>query len=71
MAFRFRLFLDDGSDLREFESAVSNWRPGDVIPGGRNQSYRVVRVLGRDSEYGGAPFDETSPYVAFLVVEPS
>jgi hypothetical protein len=55
VAFRFRLFLEDGSDVREFESAVPDWRPGDVIPGGRSVSYSVVRVVDQDPDCGDAP----------------
>jgi hypothetical protein len=54
MAFAYTLELEDGTsaDPPTFQTAVPNWRPGDVIPLG-HRSLRVVEV--RDDDADQAP----------------
>jgi hypothetical protein len=51
MAFLFRLETADGeiADPARFETAVPNWRAGDVIPLGK-RSLRVVEIRDDDAD---------------------
>ena len=51
-AFLFRLETNDGApaDPPKLESAVPNWRTGDVIPLGANRTLRVVDIRDDDAE---------------------
>jgi hypothetical protein len=64
MRLRARAQLADGTLVHEFETAVRNWRPGDVLPLGPNKQFRVIDVLDQD------PADVDETLVAILVVEP-
>jgi hypothetical protein len=68
--FRYRLFLADGTDLNDVETTTTRYEIGDLIDCVDACAYRVVDLIDRAPDYGGAPFDETSQYVAFLFVEP-
>jgi hypothetical protein len=70
MAFRFRVFTMGGDDRPDLVTAVPNWGIGDVIHRGPGQRERVVDVVSIDPKTG-QPFDESSPYVALLFVEPA
>jgi hypothetical protein len=50
--FLFRLETVDGvpAEPSTLESAVPNWRPGDVIPRGRDRSLRVVGIRDDDAD---------------------
>jgi len=65
--FRYRLFLAHGTDLNDIETTRTRYEIGDPID---SVAYRVVDVIDRAPDYGGAPLDETCQYVAFLFVEP-
>jgi hypothetical protein len=69
VTFRVRLYLNDGSELRDLETTEQVWRRGDLITIGADEQYRVLTVIGRDT-YAVAPLDEVSPYLALLCVEP-
>lgn len=51
MAFRFRLFLDDGTDLDDYVTAVPNWDVGDVLYDGGRPSYRITAVIPLNDAY--------------------
>ena len=42
--FKYQLVLEDGTEAGDFATAVPNWKPGDEIPLGGGESYRVVDV---------------------------
>jgi hypothetical protein len=67
--FRVRLFLKNGSDLRDIETTERLWRAGDIITIGAGEQYRVLTVIDRDA-YTLAPLVEVSPYLALVRVEP-
>ena len=50
--FLFKLETTEGvpADPPTFESAVPNWRPGDVIPLGRGRTLRVVGTRDDDAD---------------------
>jgi len=62
---RFRVFLQDGSDLPDFVTSEQRWDPGDVVLYNPAMKFRVTAVISPeqfndfDDEYGG-----------FLEVEP-
>ena len=51
-AFLFRLETNDGApaDPPKLESAVPNWRAGDMIPLGANRTLRVVDIRDDDAD---------------------
>ena len=42
--FKYKLELEDGTPAGDYTAAGPNWKPGDEIPLGPGQSYRVVVV---------------------------
>jgi len=64
MRLHARAQFVDGTVLREFETSVRDWRPGDVLPLGPNQQFRVLVVLDCDDA------SEDDALIAILVVEP-
>jgi len=54
----------------DVETTTTRYEIGDPIDCVDGRAYRVVDVIDRAPDYGGAPLDETSQYVAFLFVEP-
>jgi hypothetical protein len=50
--FSFRLEQADGkpADPPTFTTAVPNWRPGDVIPLGRDRDLRVIAIRDDDAD---------------------
>lgn len=46
MSFRFRLLLEDGTDLDDYVTAVPGpWKPGDVLYDGGRAAYRITAVV--------------------------
>ena len=46
---RFRVFLQDGSDLPDFTASVPNWAPGDVVMYNPVMELRVTAVITPDN----------------------
>jgi hypothetical protein len=60
---RFRVFLQDGSDLPDFVTSELAWAPGDVVLYNPAMRFRVTAVISGD-EYDSDEHD------ALLEVEP-
>ena len=63
---RFRVFLQDGSDLPDFITSEPRWAPGDVVLYNPAMEFRVTAVITPDSY---DDFDDE--YAGFLEVEPA
>jgi hypothetical protein len=53
---RFRVFLQDGSDLPDFVTAETRWEPGDTVMFNPAMQFRVTAVVPGD-EFSGDEYD--------------
>lgn len=63
---RFRVFLQDGSDLPDFVTSEWRWDPGDVVLYQPAMEFRVTAIITPDAY---DDFDDN--YAGFLEVEPA
>jgi hypothetical protein len=68
MAFKFRLYLQDGSEAGDYVTAVPNWKPGDQLYDNSHTRFRVVDVV--DLTDVVDPSEETESFLGALVVSP-
>jgi hypothetical protein len=69
MSFRFRLFLEDGTNLDDYVTAVPGpWNPGDLLYDGGRAAWRITSVIPLSDaylDYAGiwqvAPLGEVQP----------
>jgi hypothetical protein len=59
--FRYRVFLEDGTDLDDYVTTASPWRPGDLIYAGGLVAFRIVDVV---------PLADIDEYDGIWTVEP-
>jgi hypothetical protein len=43
--FRFRVYLEDGTDLDDYVTTAGTWRPGDTLYAGGLPAYRITKVI--------------------------
>lgn len=43
--FRYRVFLDDGTDLPDYVCGPESWEPGDLLYEGGRAAYRITKVI--------------------------
>ncbi len=48
MAFRYRLYLEDGEDIGRFETMAPAWRIGDELYDDANNRFRVTAAIPAD-----------------------
>ena len=49
VAFRYRLYLENGEDIGEFATAVSAWAIGDEFISGDRNKFRIVNIVACES----------------------
>jgi len=59
--FRYRVFLEDGSDLDDYVTNTGPWREGDTIYAGGLPAYRITEVI---------PLADIDEYDGIWKVEP-
>jgi hypothetical protein len=69
MAFRFRLYLEDGNDVGDFVTAVPNWKPGDELYDDSHTRYAVVDVVDLTDVVDAS--EESEHLLGALVVTPA
>jgi hypothetical protein len=68
MAFKFRLYLEDGAEAGDYITAVPNWQPGDQLYDNTHTRFEVLDVV--DLTDIVDPSEETESFLGALVVTP-
>ena len=68
MAFKFRLYLEDGQDVGDLVTSAPNWKPGDQLYDSAHTRYAVVDVVDLTDMVDAS--EETESFLGALVVTP-
>jgi hypothetical protein len=68
VAFKFRLYLENGEDIGDLVTAMPNWKPGDKLYDGSRIRYEVLDVV--DLTDVVDPSEESETFLGALVVTP-
>ena len=60
-SFKYRVYLEDGTDLDDYITTAQTWGPGDILYAGGLPAYRIVDVV---------PLADIDEYAGIWTVEP-
>ncbi len=69
MAFRYRLYLEDGEEIGTFETLAPTWRIGDELYNDDHNRFRVTATIPAD-DFGSEDFNGLLVVAPLALAEP-